>query len=260
MQQARAELGMKVTNEFKTMMVANNEGIAGSAEERVQDPEEDQQSDGEDILAVKFGAKTDDRRQRPAEQDDYDASQDLPLAGLLRLRADGIEKVLIGMLDQPPEHQPHYADDEAPPTPPAIHGVGEHAFPNGLRFRLALSTLVNDLFARDQPTTLAPTTANTPSILARASTSSQGKSPGGIGSISLPPPSIDMKPSTYDSFLADGLPKSLSSLAPISNFGRLMEREVTRSYRSEQVWPICQTTLFFFLVIYALRQKFMKIN
>ena len=45
MQQARAELGMKVTNEFKTMMVANNEGIAGSAEERVQDPEEDQREE-----------------------------------------------------------------------------------------------------------------------------------------------------------------------------------------------------------------------
>jgi hypothetical protein len=244
LQQARAELGMQVSKEFKNLVSNNNE----SEERTALDMEEDEQSDGEDTLAVKFGVKPEDRRHRPHEQDEYDASQDLTLAASLRLRADGIEKVLIAMLDQPPEHQPHYADDEAPPTPPAIHGVGEHAFPNGLRFRLALSTLVNDLFARDTPTALAPTSANTPSVLARVSAAAQGKSPGGIGNLALPPPSIDMKPSAYDSFLQDGLPKALAPLASISNFTKLAEKEsklnLSSFQRVEQVRSRLQSQSF----------------
>ncbi len=92
--------------------------------------------------------------------------QTVPLARTfkLRLHADGFEKVLIAMLDRPPEVQALYSDDDAPRTSPAIHSIGEHHFPNGVRLRLALSTLVNDLFARDTLMPLSPQSSNSPAF------------------------------------------------------------------------------------------------
>lgn len=189
--------------------------------------EQDPVSDGEDIMNIKFGAKGPERTDRSPEEEEHEAMQNLPLAHTLRLRADGVEKVLIAMLDQPPEVQLPYSDEDTPRPPPSIHGVGEYHFPNGVRLRLALSTLVNDLFARDTPTPLSPRPSNTPAFQARnaqtplstpnfAPTAGTPKTPN---SFSLPPSRIYPKDKkTYDGFLDNGLPIAIAHLAAIANF------------------------------------------
>jgi hypothetical protein len=81
---------------------------------------------------------------------------DLSLARSLRLRAEGLEKVVTAMLDQPPTIHPMTDEDMlTPPTSPKLQSTMRpggpshpHTLPNGVRLRLALSTVVNDLFAR----------------------------------------------------------------------------------------------------------------
>ncbi|KAI9000436.1 hypothetical protein BD414DRAFT_450729 [Trametes punicea] len=107
--------------------------------------------------------------------------QDLPLARSLRQRAESVEKVATAMLDQPPEVRPLHPDDMLdPPTSPSLHpqqtGQHQHTLPNGVRLRLALATVINDLFSRKapdppkSPVTLVdhsiPTSALLPSVLA----------------------------------------------------------------------------------------------
>jgi len=222
LQQARAELGMTVNKEF-----ALEAADSGDVEKEVE--EEDQLSDGEDVLSIKFGAKDLERQERSPAEEEYDAiaAQNIPLVHTLRLRADGVEKVLIAMLDQPPEVQPPYSDDDAPRTPPAIHGIGEHHFPNGVRLRLALSTLVNDLFARDIPTPLSPQPSNTPAFQARLAQTPVStpqvtavSTPKSLpSSISLPPPSVIASDSN-----PNGIPSALTPLAIISKFSASADR------------------------------------
>jgi len=147
--QARAELGM-----------SDRTGGPSSPNyayrERPEQYEEDEEvvSDGEDAGMLKAreggsgGTRLDDeedRRQR----------QDLALSRNLRVRAINLEKVVTSMLDQPPPvHYPVL--DEEPVTPSNSPKRGRrkdhpHTLPNGVRLRLALGTVINDLFARQAP-------------------------------------------------------------------------------------------------------------
>ncbi|KAH9976485.1 hypothetical protein BJV74DRAFT_862093 [Russula compacta] len=86
------------------------------------------------------------------------ARQDLPFARRLRQRAESLEKVVTGMLEQPPRDIPFPEDEPIAPVPPQQQPppmtpspVGKHVLPNGVRLRLALTTIINDLFARQAP-------------------------------------------------------------------------------------------------------------
>lgn len=110
------------------------------------DEEEDALSEGEDNLFLKS------RTNWISHDDDADHlnKQDLALARDLRLRAEGLESVISSMLDQPP---PHHDDDSGHPSSPKSvrTGTHPHTLPNGVRLRLALGTVINDLFARQAP-------------------------------------------------------------------------------------------------------------
>ena len=68
--------------------------------------------------------------------------QDLPYARRLRQRVESLENVVTSMLEQPRDIPfPH--DEPIAPR--------KQILPNGVRFRLTLSTIINDLFARNPP-------------------------------------------------------------------------------------------------------------
>ena len=119
--------------------------------ERPENFEEDEEqlSDGEDarILDAKEGDINND------EEEELMSSQDLVLARTLRLRAEALEKVVTGMLDQPPPVHPHFdGDPVTPPTSPKPQDpLHPHTLPNGVRVRITLGTIINDLFARQAP-------------------------------------------------------------------------------------------------------------
>ena len=118
------------------------------------------------------------------------ARQDLPFARSLRKRAESLEDVVTSMLEQPPRDIPFPEDEpiasvstyfpvhplppdpddpvlqfslitrtfvcpqtsplqQSPPVTPSP--VRKHVLPNGVRLRLALTTVINDLFARQVP-------------------------------------------------------------------------------------------------------------
>ncbi|KAJ8516628.1 hypothetical protein ONZ45_g6099 [Pleurotus djamor] len=143
--QARAELGM-------TDRTGGPSSMHYSHRHRPENYEEDEQagSDGEDTDHLKS------RALRPADDDEEErmSDQDLLLARSLRLRAEGLEKVVTSMLDQPPVTV-HPTDDDdvyAPPTSPNIGpSKHPHVLPNGVRLRLSLGTMINDFFARQAP-------------------------------------------------------------------------------------------------------------
>ena len=105
-------------------------------------------SEGEDaeVLKARSGARND-------EEEENLRRQDLTLARSLRLRAEGLEKVVTSMLEQPPPIHPIDDDDiTTPPSSPKLKpSKHPHTLPNGVRLRLALGTIINDLFARQAP-------------------------------------------------------------------------------------------------------------
>ncbi|KAF7305936.1 hypothetical protein HMN09_00747800 [Mycena chlorophos] len=147
--QARAELGMTDrTGGPGTPQYAHRQRPENYEEE------EDYGSDGEDPVTLKARAG-DPGRPHNDDEDDRLRSQDLSLARALRLRAEGVEKVITSMLDQAPPPHPVLAEELlTPPTSPRIQPAktpGPHAIPNGVRLRLSLGTMINDLFARQAP-------------------------------------------------------------------------------------------------------------
>lgn len=153
--QARAELGM-----------TDRSGGPSSSHFRFRerpeqyDEEDEASSDGEDIDQLKSRAAGHGDPHHE-DEDTRMQKQDFILARSLRLRAVALEKVVTSMLDQPPplDHIPPIGDElQSPPGSPKRHGSQPppkashpHTLPNGVRLRLALGTVINDLFARQAP-------------------------------------------------------------------------------------------------------------
>jgi hypothetical protein len=145
--QARAELGMTDRTGGPNFRNFVHRHRPENFEE-----DEEQPSDGEDVdmLGSRYSSPGDPRT---SEEEERLLKQDLSLARGLRLRAEGVEKVITSMLAQPPTVFPNHEDDF--PTPPAspnfkpqFNASHPHKLPNGVRLRLALGTVINDLFAR----------------------------------------------------------------------------------------------------------------
>ncbi|KAG8937235.1 hypothetical protein FRC02_000004 [Tulasnella sp. 418] len=130
--QARAELGMGL-----------NTG----------EEEEEFASDGEGVEVLGYGtdkALLDSAFSATSSR--LGTSGNSARARALRAEADGLEKVLSAMLDQPPEDLPFDPDD------PLLRDTSftprvQPLLPNGVRLRLAIAALVNDVFTEDTHTT-----------------------------------------------------------------------------------------------------------
>ena len=153
--QARAELGM-------TDRTGGPSSPHFRFRERPEqyDEEDEAPSDGEDVDQLK--SRTAGHGDTQQEDDDTRMqTQDFVLARSLRLRAIALEKVVSSMLDQPPPLDPVLPIGEELQSPPGSPKRREsqppskashpHTLPNGVRLRLALSTVINDLFARQAP-------------------------------------------------------------------------------------------------------------
>jgi len=153
-------------------------GMVSHPEEEADD---DYGSDGETVDVLGYGLKNGKSSYfsgREAASSSSSSGMSQQARGF-KAKADGLEKVLSAMLDQPPEDLPFDADDLlfrdtsfVPPSTPTL--------PNGVRLRLAIAGLVNDFFAQDDQTVplspsiaagLAPSTY-TPSLFALARISS----------------------------------------------------------------------------------------
>ena len=145
--QARAELGM-------TDRTGGPSSSNYTHRQRPENYEEEDEvgSEGEDAGNLKARL---DPPSRFSDENERRGKQDLPLAQSLRLRAEGLEKVVTSMLDQPPPVHPVVDDITAqPPSSPKLNPASAcdpHTLPNGVRLRLALGTIINDLFARQTP-------------------------------------------------------------------------------------------------------------
>ncbi|KIM40711.1 hypothetical protein M413DRAFT_11545 [Hebeloma cylindrosporum] len=147
--QSRAELGMT----DRTGGQGSPNYIHRTRPESYEEEDEDG-SEGEDALVLRARAG-DPQRPYNGDEEDRLGNQDLVLARSLRLRAEGLEKVVISMLEQPPPIHPVNDEDIlTPPTSPKLNASNHthpHRLPNGVRLRLALGTIINDLFARQAP-------------------------------------------------------------------------------------------------------------
>lgn len=123
--------------------------------------EEDVYSEGESVMTL-VAREGGPGHTHEEDEDERLDSQDLSLARSLRQRAEGVEKVIAGMLRQPPPVHPNLPDEMLePPTSPQLHPQNsahpnaskphEHTLPNGVRLRLVLGTVINDVFARRPP-------------------------------------------------------------------------------------------------------------
>ncbi|EMD33876.1 hypothetical protein CERSUDRAFT_117402 [Gelatoporia subvermispora B] len=148
--QARAELGM-------TDRTGGPPSSNYAHRERPENYEEEEEvySDGEDVATLTARSGGPGHTHEDAEDERLER-QDLALARNLRQRAESVEKVATAMLDQPPEVPPIHPDDLLdPPTSPKLlpqnQSLHQHTLPNGVRLRLALATVINDLFSRRAP-------------------------------------------------------------------------------------------------------------
>ncbi|KIK94812.1 hypothetical protein PAXRUDRAFT_425596 [Paxillus rubicundulus Ve08.2h10] len=220
--QARAELGM-------TDLTGGPSSPNYCFRERPEQYEEEEEigSDGESIGSLKAREAAGPGHTHSEDEDARMQKQNLALARNLRLRAIALEKVVTSMLDQPPPLHP-VLDDElhTPPTSPkrsefsTSKASHPHTLPNGVRLRLALGTLINDLFARQAPTEPYRHHHHPPPIIVSTRNSDQGSSdPLSPGSPVLPTPSPH--PSIGASSQSSGgvtgtLPPSLLLLSSIS--------------------------------------------
>lgn len=106
---------------------------------------------GGGTLGMAFGVpQSRTEREEEEERERRKQKQDLRLAKSLKLRAEGLEKTVTSMLDQPPPVHP-FSDDLMTAKPSRSRIPHPHTLPNGVRLRLALATLYNDLFSRGRP-------------------------------------------------------------------------------------------------------------
>ena len=112
--------------------------------------EDEEGSEGEDIVPLK--ARAGGPRPHDDEENERQKRRDLPLARSLHLRAEGLEKVITSMLEQPPPiHDENTFSRSTSPPPNNSSSTHPHTLPNGVRLRLAVGTIINDLFARQAP-------------------------------------------------------------------------------------------------------------
>ena len=112
--------------------------------------EDEEGSEGEDIGPLK--ARSGGPHLLDDEENERRKHRDLPLARSLHLRAEGLEKVITSMLEQPPpiHDENMFSRSTSPPNNPGP-STHPHTLPNGVRLRLAVGTIINDLFARQAP-------------------------------------------------------------------------------------------------------------
>lgn len=191
--QARAELGM--ADRTGGLHCANY--LHRERPENYEE-EEDVFSEGEDVNSLIARAGGPGHTHEEDEDERLD-QQDLALARSLRQRAESVEKVINSMLNQPPKLPPIHPDEPLdPPTSPQLHPTNpsanpthhEHTLPNGVRLRLALGTVINDIFARRPPAPPSRPTYNNP----HAS--------------NMPPPAL---PPVLEPLLAVSLPRGMPS-------------------------------------------------
>ena len=142
--QARAELGL--TNRMGGPQSPN---YIHRTRPELCEEEDEEGSEGEDIVPLK--ARPGGPHLQDDEENERQKRQDLSLAKSLHLRAEGLEKVITSMLEQPPPI--HDENMFSRPTTPPNNGSSTHphTLPNGVRLRLAVGTIINDLFARQDP-------------------------------------------------------------------------------------------------------------
>jgi hypothetical protein len=110
--------------------------------------EEGQSSDGEDVSRLKIRQDLGPEN-HGTNQEEATRRRDLTsLAQSLNVRAESLEKVVTPMLDQPPTIEPKHGDDNHLSSTSSRPHRHPH-LPNGVRPRLALGTVINDLFARN---------------------------------------------------------------------------------------------------------------
>lgn len=222
--QARAELGM-------TDRTGGPSSPHFPFRERPEqyDEEDEVSSDGEDVDQLKARAAGHGDTNNE-DEDTRMQKQDFGLARSLRLRAIALEKVVTSMLDQPPPlHSVPPIDDESQsppaspkgresqPTPKASH---PHTLPNGVRLRLALGTVINDLFARQALIAPYRHHHHPPPIVVSTSLSEKGSAESLSSNSSPVLQNLSPHPSTCTSQSSGGvigvLPPSLIALASIS--------------------------------------------
>ncbi|KAN0132340.1 hypothetical protein V8E53_009766 [Lactarius tabidus] len=118
-----------------------------------EDEEVPSDSEGADEGGQALRARSGEPEQTYDEEEARIVRRDLPLARKLRQRAETLEKVVTSMLKQPPRDYPFPVDEPiAPPhvlpSAPTPSLAGKNVLPNGIRLRLALTTVINDLFSR----------------------------------------------------------------------------------------------------------------
>lgn len=223
--QARAELGM-------TDRTGGPSSPHFRFRERPEqyDEEDEVSSDGEDIYQLKARAAGHGDSNNE-DEDTRMQKQDFALARSLRLRAIALEKVVSAMLDQPPpllHPVPPIGDElQSPPGTPkrresqvTSKSFHPHTLPNGVRLRLALGTVINDLFARQAPIAPYRHHHHPPPIVVSNSFSDKG-SADSVSSDSSPVlPNLSPHPSvsvSHSSGEVTGvIPPSLTTLASIS--------------------------------------------
>lgn len=222
--QARAELGM-----------TDRTGGPSSSHFRYRerpeqyDEEEEVPSDGEDVDQLKARAAGHGGTHNE-DEDTRMQKQDFALARSLRLRAIALEKVVTSMLDQPPPLHPvpPIGDElQSPPGSPkrresqlTSKASHPHTLPNGVRLRLALGTVINDLFARQAPIAPYRHHHHPPPIVVSNSLSEKGSaeslSSNGSPVVQDPSPHPSTCTSQSSAVTTGVLPPSLIALASIS--------------------------------------------
>ena len=143
--QARAELGL--TNRTGGPQSPN---YIHRTRPELCEEEDEEGSEGEDITPLK--ARAGGPHSRDDEEIERQKHRDLPLARSLHLRAEGLEKVITSMLEQPPPiHDENMFSRPTSPPPNNGSSTHPHTLPNGVRLRLAVGTIINDLFAHQDP-------------------------------------------------------------------------------------------------------------